>query len=167
MRPTRYIPWMLLGLAACLNPFAPAYRPGDPLEGSLGDPRTLEGFFARFKSAYELRDIRLYEPLLDSNFVFIYYDFDTGTERTWGFSTELKTTGGLFQSAENLRLIWRQILYQEEDSLRAQVVRQFSLSVVLRQGDVLRGEGNVNFTLTRRRSDLPWKLLRWRDESQF
>jgi hypothetical protein len=154
-------------LLACLNPFAPAYRAGDPSEDLLGDPRTIEGFFTRFRNAYELRDIRLYEALLDSDFVFIYYDFDTGTERTWGFSTELKTTGGLFQAAENLRLSWRQILQLQEDSLQARVVRQFTLTVLLRQGDVFRGEGNVNFTLRRPHKQAPWRLLRWRDESQF
>ena len=69
----------LLGssLPAC-NPFAPSLGEGDVFGDLLGDPTTVEGFFTNFRNAYELRDLSLYEPLIDSSFVFQYTDFDAG-----------------------------------------------------------------------------------------
>ena len=158
----------VLGLAGC-NPFAPALEEGDPLADLLGDPTTIEGFFTNFQNAYDLRDIALYEPLLDSNFVFLYYDFDAQVEREWGFSQELESTRRLFQNANLIQLRWNQTLSREvfDDQQRARVVRSFNLLIALESGNSFRGDGNVNFLLVRRDSTAAWKLARWRDESEF
>ena len=103
--------------AAC-NPFAPALEEGSPFGDLLGDPTTIDGFFTNFRNAYELRDLTLYESLLDSSFIFIYYDFDAQVEREWGFAQELETTRRLFENATLVNLRWNQILSQtlfEED----------------------------------------------------
>src|SRR5690554_3361014 len=73
-------------LVCSCNPFAPALEEGDPFATLLGDPTTIEGFFTNFQNAYELRDLALYEPLIDSAFIFTYYDFDAQVERQWGFA---------------------------------------------------------------------------------
>ena len=154
--------------AAC-NPFAPAIGEGDPFGDLLGDPKTIEGYFANFRNAYELRDLSLYEPLIDSSFVFIYTDFDTGIEREWGFGQELETTRRMFESVVEVQLQWNQMISRQvfEDGKRAIAVRSFNLAIGLNSGEVFRGDGNVNFLLTRADTTRAWRLLRWRDESEL
>lgn len=155
-----------LGMSAC-NPFAPAFDDGDPFGNLLGDRTTIDGFFTNFRNAYELRDISLYEPLLDSSFVFIWRDFDAQVDREWGFAQDLETTRRLFQSTNLIQLRWNQIITRDEliPQISARVIRSFNLSVTLEQGDVFRTDGNVNFSLVRTDSLAVWRLRRWRDES--
>ena len=84
----------LITLLSACNPFAPALEEGDPFGTLLGDPATIDGFFANFEAAYELRDISLYEQLLDSSFTFTYFDFDIQVERQWGFLKKLSRRAG-------------------------------------------------------------------------
>lgn len=155
-------------LAAC-NPFAPSLEEGDPFGDLLGDPSTVDGFFTNFANAYELRDLSLYEPLLDSSFIFIYHDFDAQVEREWGFSQELESTRRLFESASLISLRWNQVLSESivDDGRTARIVRPFNLTISLEGGEAFRGDGNVNFHLTRPDTTAAWRLLRWRDESEF
>jgi len=143
------------------NPFAPNLVEGDPFADLLGDPTTIDGFFTSFKAAYELRDISLYETLLDSSFLFVYRDLDT--------QQELRSTGGLFDNASTVRLQWNQIVTEDisDSDQEARIVRSFNLTVALLDDEVFRGDGNVNFVMTRPDSTAAWKLERWRDESQF
>ena len=161
--------FILLLFAATCNPFAPALEEGNPFGDLLGDPTTVNGFFTNFKNAYELRDISLYEPLLDSSFIFVYYDFDALVEREWGFAQELASTQRLFRNASLVNLRWNQILSQEfiNAGLQARVVRSFNLIITLEGGDAFRGDGNVNFLLDRADSTDNWQLRQWRDESEF
>lgn len=155
-------------IAAC-NPFAPSLEEGNPFGDFLGDPTTVDGFFTNFRNAYELRDLSLYEPLLDSSFIFIYYDFDAQVEREWGFGEELESTRRLFENATVVNLRWNQILSQSvgDGGRTAQVVRPFNLTISLEGREAFRGDGNVNFFLTREDTSEAWKLLRWRDESEL
>lgn len=160
---------LLAATAAGCNPFAPALEEGSAFGDLLGDPTTVEGFFTNFRNAYELRDLSLYEPLLDSQFVFIWRDFDAQIDREWGFAQDLETTRRLFANANLIRLQWNQILSSDEiiQYLQTRVIRSFNLTITLETGDVFRGDGNVNFLLARRDSTAAWKLVRWRDESEF
>ncbi|MBO6573789.1 MAG: hypothetical protein JJ896_00105 [Rhodothermales bacterium] len=159
---------LLLVLAGC-NPFAPALEEGSAFGDLLGDPTTVDGFFTNFQNAYELRDLSLYEPLLDSSFVFVWRDFDAQVDREWGFVEDLETTRRLFANASLIRLQWNQILSRDvfDPGRQERIVRSFNLTITLEQGDVFRGDGNVNFLLGRADSTANWKLLRWRDESEF
>ncbi len=158
----------LAALAAC-NPFAPDVEEGDPFGSGAGDPRTLDGFFVAFQSAYELRDIALYEPLLDSSFTFVYYDYDAQVERAWGYAQELESTRRLFAESETVQLRWNQVLVRDVAAppLQARIVRSFDLTVSLAGGESFRGNGNVNFLLTRADTSDAWRLVRWRDESEL
>ena len=160
--------FFLLLLTSC-NPFAPSLEEGDPFGTLLGDPATIDGFFSNFEAAYELRDITLYEQLLDSSFTFTYFDFDVQVERQWGFSQEIESTRRLFQNAGLIQLQWNQIISQSlfEENRQARIVRSFNLTINLEGGDVFRGDGNVNFIINRGAEGQPWKLLRWRDESEL
>jgi hypothetical protein len=155
-------------LAAC-NPFAPALEQGSAFGDLLGDRTTIDGFFTNFQNAYELRDLSLYEPLLDSAFVFVWRDFDAQVDREWGFAEDLETTRRLFANTNLIRLQWNQILSQDvfDPGRQERVVRSFNLTITLEQGEVFRGDGNVNFLLGRADSTASWRLLRWRDESEF
>ena len=160
---------LLGGLLAACNPFAPSLSEGDPFGDLLGDPMTVEGFFTNFRNAYELRDLSLYEPLIDSSFVFQYTDFDAGIERGWSFAQELESTRRLFQNAALIQLQWNQIISRDEleADLQTRVVRSFNLTIALEGGAVFRGDGNVNFLLVRPDTAATWKLRFWRDESEF
>ena len=159
---------LVVWISAC-NPFAPALEEGNPFGDLLGDATTIEGFFTNFRNAYELRDLSLYEPLLDSSFTFIWRDFDAQIDREWGFSQDLETTRRLFQNSNLIRLQWNQIITRDEliPFVRWRVVRSFNLTVTLEQGEVFRTDGNVNFTLIRQDSLAAWRLVRWRDESEL
>ena len=163
-----------IGVLACLltvgcNPFAPAIGEGDAFGDLLGDPTTVEGFFTNFRNAYELRDLSLYEPLIDSSFVFVYTDFDAGIKREWGFGQELESTRRLFESAVAVQLQWNQMISLQvyDENQRAAAVRSFNLTIALDGGDVFRGDGNVNFQLARADSTRAWRVVRWRDESEL
>ncbi len=159
---------LVVWISSC-NPFAPALEEGNPFGDLLGDATTIEGFFTNFRNAYELRDLSLYEPLLDSSFTFIWRDFDAQVDREWGFSQDLETTRRLFQNSNLIRLQWNQIITRDEliPFVRSRVVRSFNLTVTLEQGEVFRTDGNVNFTLIRQDSLAAWRLVRWRDESEL
>ena len=122
-----------------------------------------------FRNAYELRDVSFYESLIDSSFVFVYVDFDTGVEREWGFGQELESTRRLFENSVEIQLQWRQIITRQvyNDGRNAIAVRGFNLTVGLDNGEVFRGDGNVNFLLSRADTTRAWRLIRWRDESEL
>ncbi len=151
------------------NPFAPSLEEGNPFGDLLGDATTIEGFFTNFRNAYELRDLSLYEPLLDSSFTFLWRDFNSQVDREWGFAQDLESTRRLFSNSSLIRLQWNQIITQDELTplIRSRVVRSFNLTVTLEQGDVFRTDGNVNFLLVRADSAGAWRLSRWRDESEL
>jgi hypothetical protein len=117
----------------------------------------------------ELRDLSLYETLLDSSFIFVWHDFDAQVDREWGFAQDLETTRRLFQNSSLIRLQWNQIITQDELErvIKMRIVRSFNLTVTLEQGDVFRTDGNVNFQLVRPDSVSSWRLRRWRDESEL
>lgn len=158
-----------LSLGWACNPFAPGLGEGDAFGDLLGDPKTVDGFFTNFRNAYELRDLSLYEPLIDSSFVFQYTDFDAGIDREWSFIQELESTRRLFQNAALIQLQWNQVLSQQafDASLRMRIVRSFNLTIVLEGGEAFRGDGNVNFVLVRADTTRVWKLEVWRDESEL
>jgi hypothetical protein len=168
VRAPLYILLVIAATGAC-NPFAPSLEEGDPFGSLFGDPTTIDGFFTNFQNAYELRDLSLYEPLLDSTFTFIYYDHDAQVERHWSFAQDLQSTRRLFQNAAIVRLRWNNIMSSDffDEGRQVRVVRSFNLMITLDANEVFRGDGNVNFHLARPDTTAPWKLLRWRDESDF
>ena len=159
----------LLILAACTNPFAPEELEGDILDELLGDPTTIEGFYVRFQNAYQLRDTTLYGPLIHPNFTFTYRDPEQNVDITWGRSQEMSSTSRLFQSSRDIQLQWNNIITQfnNMDKTQSQIIRRFSLVVVLDGADIFRTDGATNFVLTRADSTSTWQILSWRDESEI
>jgi hypothetical protein len=155
---------------SCLNPFAPGLDTS-PAEASCNpnssDP---EDLFRCLQVAYTFRDTTVYSQLLDQSFVFVYRDYDNGgIDVTWGRDTELRTTQGLFQSAQRLDLIWNNIISRSLDStgLRTNIIRGFNLTVTFNPSDIPRVDGYANLIFARQTATSPWKLVMWRDESNF
>ena len=149
----------------CLNPFAPGLE--ETAARSTCDPSTIEGVFQCFQAAYTFRDTTLYGQLIDGDFVFIYRDYDLGIDVTWGRDDEMRTTYGLFRNAQKLDLIWNNIVNTSAESTSVTVVRGFNLTVVFNPSNVERVDGYANFVFSRMNTAEPWKIVSWRDESNF
>ncbi len=158
-----------LVMVSCSNPFAPGLAEEALTHDPLGDQTTIGGFFTRFRNAYQLRDTTIYGPLIQSDFTFAYHDFDSNVDVSWGRDVEMNSTYNLFTQSEDIQLQWNNIITQVQDSMstKAQVVRRFDLAIVLKNSDVLHTDGAANFLLSRSDSTKPWRLIRWRDESNF
>jgi hypothetical protein len=152
-------------MGGCINPFAPG-RDDTPAEATC-DPKTIEGVFRCFQAAYTFRDTTVYSQLIDQNFVFVYRNYDIGIDVTWGRDEEMRTTFGLFQNAEKLDLIWNNIISTSAESTQVNVVRGFNLTLVFNPTDIERIDGYANLTFQRVRITDSWKIVRWRDESNF
>jgi hypothetical protein len=160
--------WVLL-LAAC-NPFAPGLD-DSPVSGNsvLGDSRSVEGVFQNLKYSYTFRDTSIYGQLFDGEYVFLYRDYDRGVDVTWGRDEEMRTAGGLFQNVQRLDLVWNNIITLSTDTLNrfVTVSRNFNLTVTFNPSDILRVDGYVSLAMTRPTADDAWRIVRWRDESNF
>jgi hypothetical protein len=158
-----------VGVAGCLNPFAPGVEEGDPFTDLLGDPSTIEGFFVRFQNAYQLRDTTLYGPLIHPNFTFTFRDYDNNVDISWSRVEEMSSTYRLFINSQDIRIQWNNIISQNINAERdrAQIIRRFDLTVILDASDVIRTDGAVNFVMTRADSTENWQLFSWRDESDL
>ncbi|MCX7984194.1 MAG: hypothetical protein N3A63_04765 [Bacteroidetes bacterium] len=167
-------PWWivlcLVGIITGCNPFAPALDESDGASTPiLSDTRTYEGVFENIKYAYTFRDTVVYSQLLDNAFIFHYMDYDRGGEVMWGREEEMRITYELFQHVTRLDLVWNQIVALSIDSAATamNVSRGFTLTVTFNPSDVVRVDGYANLFLTRRSSVEPWRIVRWKDESNY
>jgi hypothetical protein len=108
-----------------------------------------------------------YGRLLDKDFIFIYRNYETGVDGTWGRDQDMFTTSGLFNAAQNLDLIWNDIVISTGDSIRLDIARGFNLTITFNPQDIVRVQGRVNLQLKRNSTEEDWKILRWRDESNY
>lgn len=79
----------------------------------------------------------------------------------------MKTTYGLFQNAQKLDLIWNNVALSTEDSLSANIVRGFNLTITFNPTDVIRVDGRVNMVLNKDPESKIWRISKWIDESNF
>jgi hypothetical protein len=155
-------------LAGCKNPFAPAFDATNSSNGNLiSDQKTIDGVFQNFQYSYAIKDSSIYGNLLYNEFKFIYRDYDQGFDVSWGRDEDMKATYGLFQNAQQLNLIWNNIILSTEDSLSANIVRGFNLTITFNPTDVIRLDGRVNLFLSRATPDSKWQITQWIDESQL
>lgn len=153
---------------ACTNPFAP--KLDDNLDNGgppISDQTTIEGLFQNFQYAYSFEDTLIYGNLISPDFTFTYRDYEQGYDVNWGRDEEMRTTNGLFQSAQRLDLIWNNIVLSTVDSLNASVVRSFNLNITFNPTDVVRIDGRVNVSLEQNPVTKKWYMKRWIDESNF
>ena len=157
---------VLLATSSCVNPFAPSLdRSGG--DNVLGDQRTIEGLFQNFRYAYLFRDTLTYGRLLARNFTFVYRNYDQGIDVTWGRDEDMLATNGLFTAAQQLDLVWNNVILADGDSLSQNISRGFNLTITFNPADILRAQGRVNLLVERPNTSEPWKIVRWRDESNY
>lgn len=152
-------------VAGACNPFAPAIDDTNEATGGLSDQRTIDGVFQNFQYAYTYKDTLVYGQLLASDFVFVYTNYEKGTDVTWGRDEDMRSTHGLFQTAQSLDLVWNGIVTAVGDSLLTDVSRGFNLTVTFNPSDVVRVDGRVNLRLARSSTGAPWQIQRWKDDS--
>lgn len=151
---------------SCLNPFAP--RLDTQLATQLcSDLTSVENVLCTFRNAYTFKDTTLYGSIIGKDFTFTYRDYDHGVDVSWGRNDEMRTTYGLFQSAESMTLIWNNEVSSNGDDTSYSSVRGFNLTVTFNPSDIIRVGGYANLTFSRARNSDPWKIVRWRDESNF
>lgn len=157
----------MLLIASCTNPFAPKLSDTPLGENVFADQKTVDGIFQNFRSAYLYKDTLAYGKLLDQQFIFIYRNYETGVDGTWGRDQEMFTTSGLFNAAQNLDLMWNDIVVSTGDSTSLDIARGFNLTITFNPQDIVRVQGRVNLQLKRPTPMDNWKIVRWRDESNY
>ena len=170
-------------MTSCHNIFAPPM--GESIgqnalyKTSLDTPRDV---LYNFKYAYSYLDSFIYSTLIDSDFVFLYYEPDdeggSGHYASWGRDIELKTTGRLLRAFSHITLTWNTSLdshfYYMEEGIILQTHKSWFDScnfADLHQGFQLNlGEniylvGNAHFEFKENPVDKQWRIVSWRDES--
>ena len=108
---------VLLGLTShCFNPFAPKLDNTGNQSIVITEQRSPDEVLQNFLYAYTFKDSLVYADLLDSSFVFVYFDPNIGSSGrfvSWGRDVDLKTTGQLFRNAETINLTWNSTIYQD------------------------------------------------------
>ena len=167
--PEFFLAAVLLLSLRCVNPFAP--RLTDTLESSdlvIMPQRSPEEVLQNFKVAYTFRDSLLYSDLLDSSFLFVYFDPDEGTSgqfMSWDREVDLKTTGRLFRHFQIVELIWNATIYGYEYAETGELSKGFNLTLVGAETDYkLMGRAVFSF---RKCHDDKWRITRWKDESEL
>jgi len=155
----------VLGLS-CVNPFAPRLETGS-LSQRCTDLTISENVFCVFQQAYSYKDTVLYSSILDDNFLFTYRDYDRGVDVTWGRTDDMHTTYGLFQNVQSLELIWNNIISENGNDTVYSVIRGFNLTVTFNPSEINNVNGYANLTMKRTNTSAPWKITRWRDESNY
>jgi hypothetical protein len=159
---------LLLSFISCTNPFAPKLDENfQNVKPPVSDQKDIVGVFQNFKYAYTFKDTTIYGGLLSDDFTFTYRDYDQGFDVTWGRDEEMRTTHGLFQNTQLLSLIWNNIVLITEDSLSANIIRSFSLTITFNPTDVVNVDGKVNLTLKKDIDTEVWHIKQWIDESNF
>lgn len=155
---------ILICITGCDNLFSPKLDTRTPTN-IITDQKTIDGLFQNFKYAYTFKDTSVYGGLLNEDFIFIYRDYAQGFDVSWDRQTEMRTTNGLFSSAQKLDLIWNNIIFQSGDSLNTSIKRSFNLTITFNPSEIITLNGFADMSITRPTSDSKWKIKRWRDES--
>lgn len=178
------IPVMALALASCTNIFAP--KEGVIAGGTGGlritDQSTPEDVLTNFRYSYVFHDSLIYSRIIDSSFVFTYYNPDAaggaGRYESWGRGTELRTTGRLLRVFKNINLIWNSTVdsaYRviptdstwRDTSFVAANEARVSKSFELSLDQEISISGNAIFYFKKSAGDAKWRITQWIDESIF
>ena len=157
---------LALAGTSCVNPFAPKLDT-DLASLACAELATTDDVFCVFRNAYAFKDTTLYGSILAPEFTFIYTDYDLGVDVSWGRAEEMRSSYGLFQSAQSLTLTWNDALSSEGNDTARTVIRGFNLTVTFNPSDITRIDGYANMKFARASIHDPWKIVRWRDESNY
>ncbi len=151
----------------CLNPFAPKLTKDLEAEDLvITQQLTPEEALQNFKVAYTFRDSLLYSNVVDSSFIFVYFDPNEGSSGqfvSWGKETDLRTTGRLFRHFQVIDLVWNATLYSWQEEDKGEISKDFNLTLVSDDMD-FHLSGRAIFSFEKSYDD-KWRITRWRDES--
>ena len=174
---------MLFSLTyGCANPFAP--KLGEVEKGTaaiLTERLSPNEVLENFRFAYIFGDSLVYSELIDTAFVFLYFDPNvegTGRFDSWGRDTELRATGGLFRAVRNITLEWNSTIEEKywspsPDSVLASVEFEGAISAKiskgfqLKLGSEIQLAGTAVFSFEKENRGDGWRIVRWVDESIF
>ena len=167
----KYIPLILLLLIAvgCFNPFAPELDQTGQEGIVITEQKTPDEVLQNFVYAYTFKDSLVYANVLDSSFVFVYFDPNLGSSGryvSWGRDVDLKTTGRLFKSFDTITLTWNSTIYEVIDEETAEISKTLQLSLYGNAGEFSLS-GNAIFNFRKSPYDEKWRITRWTDESQM
>ncbi len=160
-------------IVSCFNPFAPKLEKLGRSDLIITGQATPQEVLQNFQYAYVFKDSILYAELLDSSFVFIYFDPNqepSGRFVSWGRDVDLRTTGRLFHNFNIIDLIWNStivdtIYFVNGDSL-AETYRSFNLSLAKTE-ETLNITGIAIFNFKKCDYDKKWRITLWKDESDL
>ena len=168
MRIAMMVAVVLALLSACFNPFAPKVDQTDQNALLITQQKTPSEVLQNFVYSYTFKDSLVYANLLDSSFVFVYFDPNvdgSGRFVSWSRDVDLKTTGRLFRSFETITLTWNSTIYEIQGEHSAELSKTLQLNLYGKGGDFsLSGNAVFNF---KKCYDGQWRLTRWKDESQM
>jgi len=152
--------------SGCLNPFAP--RLTDNLEATdmiITSQATPQEVLQNFKIAYTFRDSLLYSDVLDTGFLFVYFNPDESRFVSWGRHEDLLTTGRMFRHFQVIDLVWNETIYENAGETTSDISRGFGLTLVGEQtGYTVTGRAVFTF---KKNKDQKWRITRWKDESDL
>lgn len=164
---------LIIMFIGCLNPFAPKLgqsgRSDLIITGQLNHQEVLQNF----QYAYVFKDSVLYAELLDSSFVFIYFDPNqdpSGRFVSWGRDVDLRATGRLFRNFNIIDLIWNSTIvdtiYDINGEFRAETFRTFNLTLITNE-ESFNITGVAVFNFKKCDYDNKWRITLWKDESDL
>jgi hypothetical protein len=153
----------------CFNPFSPKLEDSDKNDFIITGQTTPDEVLQNFKYAYVFKDSVLYADLLDSSFVFTYFDPNqeaSGRFVSWGRDVDLKTTGRLFHNFDVIDLIWNSTIYAFHEEDQAEYSKSFHLSLI-KENETINITGNAIFLFKKNEYDNKWRITQWLDESDL
>mgnify|MGYP001281131352 CR=1 FL=1 len=171
----------ILLFTGCRNIFSPTL--GDLAGGNSiyrPDMERPADVLHNFRYAYIYRDSLMYSMLLDSEFVFVFYQpgdaSGTGHYDSWMRDTELRTTGRLLNAFNYVDLLWQttldsayyemsgdEILLEDDSWFATANIADISRSYQLTLGDYYTLVGDAEFRF-RKDADGKWRILCWEDK---
>ncbi len=158
----------LCNAISCVNPFAPRLDEGNLIGEVVTPQSTPEEVLTNFRYAYTFRDSLLYADVLDSAFVFQYFDPDQGPSGlfvSWTREVDLLATGRLLRSFDIINLEWLDTIYTLREGENEILAKSFRLD--LSSADFgFSAAGFAIFTFRMNPRDRKWRIVRWVDQSQ-
>ena len=156
-------------ILSCFNPFAPQLtRSLESVDLIVTQQQSPEDVLQNFKVSYIFRDSLLYSDLLDTAFVFAYYDPEAGTSGqivSWNRDTDLRTTGRLFRHFHVIDLVWNSTITEDINESTGEMSKQFDLTLVSDDADYhVTGRAVFSF---RKCWDNRWRITHWDDVSEL
>ena len=157
---------MVLCTNGCRNPFAPSLDL-QPASEICADLTSIDNVLCTFRNAYTFKDTTLYSTIIGDDFTFSFRDYDHGVDVSWGRNDEMRSTYELFQTVQSLTLIWNNEISSSGNDTTRSSIRSFNLTVAFSSNDITHVDGYANLTFRRATAKDGWRLVRWRDESNF